>query len=234
MNKIHENGTALFRFLTPFPHCPSRYISEGQWGENRLKAELAWFLTEEVRRAKPETEPLLIDLWPARRTQISGDSKGVGPLGRRAGVNALPEKGRQRAVRSEANVGRGKAKLFPLRGARRGKSGVFSGSTALSFLKKTRGRFHRLPSVDNIVAEKRCRGGSKGVCPLGRRTLLGIREGEAARRERASERWKGEGGALSPPRRFVKAKSSRSLLPFSCILHTLSGRESRSILGRKE
>jgi hypothetical protein len=36
-----------------------RYISEGQWGENRLKAERAWFLTEEVRRAKPETEPLL-------------------------------------------------------------------------------------------------------------------------------------------------------------------------------
>jgi hypothetical protein len=38
---------------------PPRYISEGQWGENRLKAERAWFLTEEVRRAKPETEPLL-------------------------------------------------------------------------------------------------------------------------------------------------------------------------------
>jgi hypothetical protein len=36
-----------------------RYISEGQWGENRLKAERAWFLTEEVRRAEPETEPLL-------------------------------------------------------------------------------------------------------------------------------------------------------------------------------
>jgi len=28
-------------------------------GENRLKAERAWFLTDEVRRAKPETEPLL-------------------------------------------------------------------------------------------------------------------------------------------------------------------------------
>jgi len=28
-------------------------------GENRLKAERAWFLTEEVRRAKPETEQLL-------------------------------------------------------------------------------------------------------------------------------------------------------------------------------
>jgi len=78
------------------------------------------------RRAKPETEPLLIDLWPAQWTQISGDSKGVCPLGRRAGVKVLPEKGRQRAVRSEANVGRGKAKLFPLRGARRDKSCVLS------------------------------------------------------------------------------------------------------------
>jgi hypothetical protein len=59
MTKIHRNGIASFRFLTPFPHRPPRYISEGQWGENRLKAEQAWFLTEEVRRAKPETEPLL-------------------------------------------------------------------------------------------------------------------------------------------------------------------------------
>jgi len=56
---IHGNGFALFRFFTPFPHHPSRYISEGQWGENRLKAERAWFLTEEVRRAEPEIEPLL-------------------------------------------------------------------------------------------------------------------------------------------------------------------------------
>jgi len=91
MTKIHGNGIAPFRFLTPFPHRPSRYISEGQWGENRLKAERAWFLAEEVRRAEPETEPLL---------------------------------------------------------TRWGKSGVFSGSTGLSFLKQTRGRFHRLPSVN--------------------------------------------------------------------------------------
>ena len=88
------------------------------------------------------------------------------------------------------------------------------------------GRFHRLPSVDKIVAEKRCWGGSKEVCPLGRRTLPGVREGEAASREKASERWKGEGGALSPPRRIGKAKPERSLLPFPCILPTLSGRDS--------
>jgi len=68
-------------------------------------------------------------------------------------------------------------------------------------------------------------GVSKGVCPLGRRTLIGVREGEAASRERASERWKGEGGALSLPRRFGKAKSSRSLLPFPRILLRLYGRE---------
>jgi len=60
-----------------------------------LKAERAWFLTGEVRRAKPETEPLLPDLWSVQWTQISGDSKGVGPLGRRAGIKVLPEKGRQ-------------------------------------------------------------------------------------------------------------------------------------------
>jgi len=91
MTKIHGKDIAPFRFLTPFPHCPPRHISEGQWGENRLKAERAWFLTEEVRRAEPETEPLL---------------------------------------------------------TRWGKSGVFSESTVLSFLKHTRGRFHRLPSKD--------------------------------------------------------------------------------------
>jgi len=45
-----------------------------------------------------------------------GESKGVCLLGRRAGVNVLPEKGRQRAVRKQASVGRGKAKLFPLQG----------------------------------------------------------------------------------------------------------------------
>jgi len=59
MTKIHGKDFAPFRFLAPFPHRPPRHISEGQWGENRLKAERAWFLTEEVRRAEPETEPLL-------------------------------------------------------------------------------------------------------------------------------------------------------------------------------
>ena len=53
------NIPAPFRFLTPVLSFPPLHISEGQWGENRLKAERAWFLTEEVRRAKPETEPLL-------------------------------------------------------------------------------------------------------------------------------------------------------------------------------
>ncbi len=41
---------------------PPRRISEGQWGENRLKAERAWFLIDEVRRAEPETE-LLLTRW---------------------------------------------------------------------------------------------------------------------------------------------------------------------------
>ena len=101
MTKIHRNGIAPFRFFTPFSHRPPPRISEGQWGENRLKAERAWFLTEEVRRAKPETE-LLLTRW--------------------------------------------------------GKSSVFSDSTVLSFSNILGGRFHRLPSMDNIVAEKRCWG----------------------------------------------------------------------------
>ena len=50
------------------------------------------------RRAEPETEQALTDLWPVQWTQISGESKGVGPLGRRAEVKVLPEKGRQGAV----------------------------------------------------------------------------------------------------------------------------------------
>jgi len=64
-----------------------------------LKAERAQFL--EVlpkRRAKPETEQFFHDLWPVQRIQISGESKGEGPLGRRAGMKVLPEKGRQGAV----------------------------------------------------------------------------------------------------------------------------------------
>jgi len=53
-------------------------------------------------------------------------------------------------------------------------------------------------------------GESKGVCPLGRRTLDGVREGEAASCEKAGERWKGESGAVPPPRSFRKAKPERS------------------------
>jgi hypothetical protein len=66
--------------------------------KNRLKAERARFLYKRQRRAEPETEPLLPDLWPVQLTQISRESKGVGPLGRRAGMKVLPEKGRQGAV----------------------------------------------------------------------------------------------------------------------------------------
>ena len=38
---------------------PSEDKRRAVGGENRLKAERAWFLTEEVRRAEPETEQLL-------------------------------------------------------------------------------------------------------------------------------------------------------------------------------
>jgi len=55
-----------FRFLTPFSVRPSRLLrnsyflqAKAEWQENRLKAERARFLSEEERRAKPETEPLL-------------------------------------------------------------------------------------------------------------------------------------------------------------------------------
>jgi hypothetical protein len=118
VTKIHGNGIALFRFLTPFPHRPPSVTKRrAVGGENRLKAERARFLTDKVRRAKPETEPLL---------------------------------------------------------TRWGKSCVFSESTVLSFLKHTRR-------------------------PISSASLGG---------------------------RFRKAKSSRSLLPFPCILPTLSGRGS--------
>ena len=60
MSKIHGNGIAPSNFERQSFNVPPQRISEGQWGgENRLKAERAWFLTEEVRRAKPETEQLL-------------------------------------------------------------------------------------------------------------------------------------------------------------------------------
>jgi hypothetical protein len=134
----------------------------------------------------------------------------------------------ERAWFLERSERRAKPGIEPLL-TRWGKSGVFSQSTVLSVLKHTR----RPISSASLGGQDRCGetmlGESKGVCPLGRRTQ--VREGEAASREVASERWKGEGGALSPPRRFGKAKSSRSLLPFPCILPTQSGRESFNIIG---
>ena len=60
MSKIHGNGFAPFRFLTPFPHRPPQVISEGQWVEKTVwKAERAWFLDRRGRRAKPGIEPFL-------------------------------------------------------------------------------------------------------------------------------------------------------------------------------
>jgi outer membrane lipopolysaccharide assembly protein LptE/RlpB len=60
MSKIHGNGIAPFRFLTPFPHRPPQSISEGQWVEKTVwKAERAWFLDRRKRRAKPGIEPFL-------------------------------------------------------------------------------------------------------------------------------------------------------------------------------
>jgi len=93
-------------------------------GKKRLKAERARFLSLRERRAKTETEPLLPDLGPAQLAQISGDSKGVCPLGRRTRLSVREGEAGSRK-RSEANVGRGKAELFPLQGARRGKRCVF-------------------------------------------------------------------------------------------------------------
>jgi len=58
-----------------------------------------------------------------RRNAVGGDPRGYVPLV--AGRVKESEKGRQGAVRKQASVGRGKAKLFPLRGARWGKTCVF-------------------------------------------------------------------------------------------------------------
>jgi len=120
MMTIHGNSSAPFRFFTPFPLHPSRYKSEGQWGENRLKAERAWFLTEEVRRAEPETE-LLLPRW--------------------------------------------------------GKRGVFSGPLSRASSNILGGRFHRLPSKDNIVAKKRCWGVQGDMSPWSQDELRSPRRG---------------------------------------------------------
>jgi len=99
--------------------------------KNRLKAERARFLSRRERRAKPETEPLLSDLWPVQWTQISGESKGVGSLGRKTLYGVRDGEAGSRK-RSEASVGRGKAELFPLQGSRWGKRGVFFESKSRS------------------------------------------------------------------------------------------------------
>jgi len=97
MYVIHGNGFAPFRFLTPFPHPPSRRLRNS-----------------------------------ARKPSASGPDACVQNYSSRLSLRC-------------SNI---------------------LGS-----------RLHRLPSVDNSVQEKRCCGGSKGVCPFGRRTH--VREGEA-------------------------------------------------------
>jgi hypothetical protein len=54
------------------------------------------------------------------------------------------------------------------------------------------------PAAEGVNGfEHKAVGGSKGVCPFGRRTQSCVREGEAAS---LSERWKGESEAVPPPR----------------------------------
>ncbi len=82
-------------------------------------------------------------------------------------------------------------------------------------------------------------GGSKGICPLGRRTLYGVREGEAESRKR-SEASVGRGKAQLFP---LQRDSGRLNLPMSlhpslntllsyliCILPTQNGRESIDLI----
>jgi hypothetical protein len=103
--------------------------------KNRLKGERAWFLHERQRRANPETEPLSPDLWPVQWIQISGESKGLDPLGRKT-LHGVRDGEAESRKRSEASVGRGKAQLFLLQGFRRGKRGVFLESISRSILKE--------------------------------------------------------------------------------------------------
>jgi len=46
-------------------------------GKNRLKAERAWFLTKEVRRAKPETEQALTR-WGKARVFLNPKARAYG------------------------------------------------------------------------------------------------------------------------------------------------------------
>jgi hypothetical protein len=64
--------------------------------------------------------PILTDLLHARwlvtgGTNQSGDPRGYGPLVAGRGLMPRPRRGGREPRRSEATVGRGKAKLFPLR-----------------------------------------------------------------------------------------------------------------------
>ena len=61
-----------------------------------------------------------------------------------------------------------------------------------------------------------CVGFPRRTTSLRRNDVGGI-QGEAASRKEASERWKGEGRALSPPRRLGKAKSSDVALVISLL-----------------
>ncbi len=121
MTKIHGNGIALFRFLTPFPHLPPKLISEGQWGENRLlrllDSKTPIFFPSDEKDARFQA-PLSS---PAERNRARSAFKRF----------FLPKSLRKREVL-----------IFW------GKSGVFSESTVLSFSYILGGRFHRLPSVD--------------------------------------------------------------------------------------
>lgn len=65
--------------------------------KNRLKAKRARFLNKRQSKTKPETKPLFIDLWPVFGHK-SWRFQGGKPFWRRAGVKALPGKGKQRAV----------------------------------------------------------------------------------------------------------------------------------------
>ena len=40
MSKIHKNGFAPFRFLTPFPHCPSRRLRNSARWPSHLQADV--------------------------------------------------------------------------------------------------------------------------------------------------------------------------------------------------
>jgi len=96
-----------------------KHMAKAKWFENRLKAERARFFDRRSRRAKPETEPLLLI---CGLPQISGGAEGVCLLGRRAQARE-GEAGSPDGI--GATIGRGKAKLFPLRGVAGAKAACF-------------------------------------------------------------------------------------------------------------